>query len=65
MNRDVKAILVGGVVFVVITSVVLRQDGDRSRIDAMTLGGLAGGMVALGIRIAAWSNAARRDAPGH
>lgn len=62
MNSGVKALVTGCVAFIVVTSVSLLLDGDRSRLGALTIGGLTGGAVALGMRVAAWRNATQSDA---
>lgn len=58
MDSGVKALLSGCAAFIVVTSGSLLLDADRSRIDALTFGGLTGGAVALSVWIIAWRNAA-------
>ena len=65
MDSGVKALLIGCTVFIVVTSVDLLLDGDRSRIDALTIGVLTGGATALSTLIAAWRNAAQSDATSY
>ena len=49
MDDDLNAILGGFLAFVVVTIAVTLCDTGRSRIDVLTISGLTGGAVALGV----------------
>ncbi len=65
MDSGVKALVTGCVAFIVVTSVAFLLNEDRSRIDALTIGGLTGGAIALSVWIAAWRNATQSDATSY
>lgn len=51
MDRGVKALVSGCLAFIVVTTVSQLLDGEGDRIDALAIGGVTGGAVALGIWI--------------
>ena len=52
MADGLNAILSGFLAFVVATTAVTLCDTGRSRIDVLTIGGLTGGVVSLGVWLA-------------
>lgn len=56
MDSGLKAFLSGFIAFVVATTTVITFDDERDSINAMTIGGLTGGAVALSV----WLSANRR-----
>lgn len=65
MDTGARALLSGCIAFLVATSAVRLLVGDRTRIDAMTIGGLTGGAVALSVWIDARRDAQRSEATDH
>lgn len=51
MNKGIRALLSGFLAFIVATGAVRLFDSDRTNTDAMTIGGLTGGAVALSVWI--------------
>ena len=49
MDSGARALVSGFIAFVVATAAVIVLDGERDGIDAVTVGGLTGGAVALGV----------------
>ena len=51
MDRGARSLVSGFITFVVVTAAVILFDDERDGIDAMTIGGLTGGAVALNVWI--------------
>ena len=49
MDRGARALVSGFIAFVVATATVIVLNDERDGIDAMTIGGLTGGAVALSV----------------
>lgn len=59
MSSGLRALVSGCIAFIVATTTILLF--NRNHIDAMTIGGLTGGAVALSVWITVWRDDAESD----